>query len=288
MKWLQVVLQVINAVIILTVLNIHFLTKENTHYNSINFYTFPLPIVAAIVLILSVFLKFKKINFIVAGVLLTIWVSRSFKIHIPDKVAETDLEVVFWNASRTNGLEAAFKLNNGVPDILVLVESQTENIAALKQQYPDLYFYQNEAEIFISSKTPIEIITDTVSKYGSTAVHFKTRALHLYAVDVTGSTDVPRSWELGFVNKTIKKTNNTIVLGDFNVPYESKYLNYLKTNFTHTFNEKGNGFRETWFYNIPLLSLDHVWASKDLKVLKTEKTGTFKSDHSILTTYIKR
>ena len=99
---------------------------------------------------------------------------------------------------------------------------------------------------------------------------------------MSASIYVPRSRELGFVNEYIKPKEKSILLGDFNVPYESKYLNEFKTNFNHAFNEKGNGFRETWFWTIPLLSLDHIWVSKDLEILKTEKIGTFKSDHSMI------
>ena len=66
------------------------------------------------------------------------------------------------------------------------------------------------------------------------------------------------------------------------------YLKQLKKDFNQAFYKKGNGFRETWFYNLPLLSLDHIWVSKDLKILKTEKIHTLKSDHNMLKTYIKR
>jgi endonuclease/exonuclease/phosphatase family metal-dependent hydrolase len=102
-----------------------------------------------------------------------------------------------------------------------------------------------------------------------------------------GSHDVPRQWEIKFVNSEIKNTNNTIILGDFNLPYESMLLKEIKGNFNHAFTNKGNGFRETWFWNIPLLSIDHIWVSKDLNILKTEKVATFKSDHSMLKTYIR-
>lgn len=132
------------------------------------------------------------------------------------------------------------------------------------------------------------MVTEQASNHNSTVINFKTAGINFYAVDVTGSSDVPRSWELSFVNKQIKETLNTVVLGDFNTPYESSYLKQLKTNFNQAFNKKGNGFRETWFYNLPILSLDHIWVSKDLKILKTEKIYTFKSDHNMLKTYIKR
>ena len=116
----------------------------------------------------------------------------------------------------------------------------------------------------------------------------KTYNINFYAVDVSGSMDVPREWELTFVNEYVEQKTQTILLGDFNVPFESKFLDSIKNNFNHAFNEKGNGFRETWFWNIPLLSLDHIWVSKDLKVLKTKKIRTFKSDHNMPKTVIKK
>ena len=169
---------------------------------------------------------------------------------------------------------------------MVLVESKPNNIKEFQSKYPEYYFYKSNLGIYIFSKRPVQIENEVTSKYNSTVINFKSYGINFYAVDVTGSTDVPRNWELDFVNELIKENKNTIVLGDFNVPFESKNLNKIKSTFNHAFNEKGNGFRETWFWNLPLLSLDHIWVSKDLKILKTEKINTFKSDHSMIKTII--
>ena len=232
--------------------------------------------------------QWRRFNLIMASLLLVIWLSNSFKIHIPDSISKQDLEVVFWNASRDNTFEEAFKESGNIPDVLVLVESPKNNEQSFKKQYPNDYYYMSDKEIFIFSKTPLDVISEKVSAYNTTVINFKTAGVNFYAVDATGSTDVPRKWELTYIIKAIKEKHNTIVLGDFNTPYESSYLKPLKSDFNQAFNKKGNGFRETWFYNLPLLSLDHIWVSKDLKILKTEKIHTFKSDHNMLKTYIKR
>jgi hypothetical protein len=278
---------IINVAIIVALLAIHFVLKEDSFFDAIRFYAFPLPVIIVIVLGLSVFLSKRKYNLILGGILLAIWLSQSFKIHIPEAINEKDLEVVFWNASRDNGFIEAFKENGSIPDVMVLVESEKNNIQELQSKYPNYYFYKSVREIYIFSKNPILIKSEESSKYNSTVINFKTNEMNFFAVDVTGSQDVPRTWELGFVNKLITKSPNTIIIGDFNVPFESKNLKKIKTNFNHAFNEKGNGFRETWFWNIPLLSLDHIWVSKDLEILKTQKINTFKSDHCMLKTYIK-
>lgn len=280
----------LNTAIILALLVIHFVCKENSYQSSLLYYTFPLPVIILAVLFLAIFLKrkFKKYNLILAALLILIWLGRSFKIHFSEEIKQTDLEVVFWNAARDNNLQGAFNKNNGIPDVLVLVESGKNNIETLKKEYPNNYFYLSEEELAIFSKTPIKIIKEQTSKFSSNLIYFETNNLNFYAVDIQGSQDVPRSWELGFVNKIVKPKEKTIVLGDFNVPFESKHLDEFKTNFNHAFNEKGNGFRETWFWNIPLLSLDHIWVSKDLEVLKTEKIGTFKSDHCMIKTFVRK
>lgn len=286
-KVIKILYWIANVVIILALLTIHFVLKERTYHDSLNYYAHPLPLIIVAVLVLSIFLSKRKYNLILAGILMLIWLGRSFKIHIPDTVTDTDMEVVFWNASRDNGIENAFTEAESLPDILVLVESKRNNLQAFKVKYPNYFLYQFKQEIYIFSKTEVTLESEVTSAYNTTIINFKTKGVNFYAVDVTGSTDVPRSWELNFVNNAITKTKNTIVLGDFNVPFESKYLNTLKTNYNHAFNKKGNGFRETWFWNLPILSLDHIWVSKDLKILKTQKINTFKSDHCMLKTVIK-
>ena len=290
LKIIRTLYLLVNSVIIIALLSIHFVLKESSYQNSLLFYTFPLPVIIAIVLGLTIFLgkTFRKYNLLLAGALLLFWLGRSFKIHIPEEINESDIEVVFWNASHERNLEDAFNISGNIPDVFVLVEHGKYSVDRLQSKYSDYYFYKSINGISVFSKLPIELIGDISSNYGTNIVNFETYNINFYAVDVSGSMDVPREWELTFVNEYVEQKTQTILLGDFNVPFESKFLDSIKNNFNHAFNEKGNGFRETWFWNIPLLSLDHIWVSKDLKVLKTEKIGTFKSDHNMLKTFIKK
>jgi len=278
----------INVIVIIALITIHFFIKDKTYDTSLLFYALPLPIIVLIILGLTIFLRGRKrkYNLIIACVLLIIWLNRSFRISFAEDIKETDLEIVFWNASRENSFEDAFIEHKSMPDVLVLTETNGTSVEDLQLKYPDYFFYKSSKELQIFSKTPLLIINEDVSNYTSNIVNFKTAGLEFYAIDVTGSTDVPRSWELEFVNSTVKNTKNTIILGDFNVPYESMFLKTIKENYTHFFAKKGNGFRETWFWNLPLLSLDHIWISKDLKILKSEKANTFKSDHCMIKTVV--
>lgn len=290
LKILKALYFLLNTITIIVLIAIHFIIKDSNYDASLLFYAFPLPVIILIILVLSIFLskKVRTLNLILALLLFIVWLSGSFKINFSEDIKETDLEIVFWNASHDRNFEDAFIENNGVPDVLVLGEHGRYSVDEIRLKYPENHFYKSIRGISIFSKNTIKILDETTSKYKTNIIKFETNGINFYAIDVSASIDVPRSWELDFVDETINQIENTVVLGDFNVPYESLLLEKTKTNFIHAFNEKGNGFRETWFWNIPLLSLDHIWVSKDLEIIKSDKINTFKSDHSMIKTVIRK
>ena len=208
LKLVKTIIFLSNAIIVLALISIHFVIKDRTYDSSILFYVFPLPIIILIILVCSIFLKKKHrtYNLILAGILLVVWFGRSFRISFNQNIEDTDLDIVFWNASRDNGFKEAFIEHETVPDILVLSESKGNNFKALQEEYPNYFFYKSNGELDIFSKTPLKIVNDKKSKYNSNVVHFKTTNLEFYAVDVAGSTDVPRSWELNFVKSIVSNS----------------------------------------------------------------------------------
>ncbi|ALJ05705.1 hypothetical protein APS56_11465 [Pseudalgibacter alginicilyticus] len=288
-RFIKAVYFIFNVIIILTLLILHFYIKDSSYFSSLYFYLFALPVIIFIVLALSVFLGKKgKYNIILAGLLFVIWIGRSYSFSFEKPILKSDLEVVFWNAYRKNNFEKAFIEYESIPDVLVLTESNESNIASLQLKYPDFHFYKSEREIWIFSKMPIDIIKEETSNYNSTVIIFKTHGINFYAVDMVGSADVPRSWEYQFFNSISKNKEKAIILGDFNIPVESLFLNDLKKEYNFYFTSNGNGFRETWFWNIPLLSIDQIWVSKDLQIVTSEIIRTFKSDHAMIKTVVRR
>ena len=291
MKLLKGLILRINLIVIIVLLLIHFVLKENNYFFSLLYYTFPLPLIIIAIIFFSV-LQTKKIrnyNLILALVLSMIWFSRSFKINTSEAINETDIEVVFWNATHKREFHHVFDEVENLPDIVVLVEYHAEELAQTKAKYPNNFFYwHSESEIGIFSQKSIILKEILISDDESVVINFMTSGINFYALDVASSMNVYRKQQLKFVIESIKETENTILLGDFNTPLETKFLNDIRTNFNHAFNEKGNGFRETWFWNIPLLSLDHIWVSKDLEIIKAEKFATFKSDHSMVKAVIRK
>jgi hypothetical protein len=179
-------------------------------------------------------------------------------------------------------------MNEKLPDVMVLSEAKAISLDGIRKKYPEYYFYKSDFQIDIFSKTPIDIELERISDFNSAVIKFSSAGVSFYAVDMIASLDVPKAWEFKFERKYVKNTESTIVLGDFNVPYESSFLDDLKDNYNHFFSKKGNGFRETWPWNVPLLSIDHIWVSKDLNIINSEKINTRNSDHSMLKTVIRR
>jgi hypothetical protein len=62
-----------------------------------------------------------------------------------------------------------------------------------------------------------------------------------------------------------------IIVGDFNTPPESVWFREWRTRgFTLANDGPRRGFRETWAYGLPLLTLDHIWLASGWKVLRCD------------------
>lgn len=71
----------------------------------------------------------------------------------------------------------------------------------------------------------------------------------------------------------------TIVMGDFNTPFDSVWFDPLRADFVHAFEEAGNGWMATWPVPLPVLALDHVWVSREMRVRCARMGWTWTSDH---------
>lgn len=261
------------------------------YWSSLFFYTLPLPIISLLALFTVFFSKklWRILMLSLTIVSLSIWIARSYKINTDEPLEkEKGFEIVVWNSQHTQGLKEAIIENGSVPDVFVLVECNKESVKYAELNFPNYYFKLSKEGIGIFSKVPIAKLNEIISEDNSRVLSFKIEDYNFYAVDIYASLLNFRGDSLRFLKSTLQTDENTIVLGDFNTPLESVHLSFLKKNFENSFDEKGDGFRETWFWNIPILSLDHIWVSNDIEIISANKISTFKSDHSMLKTIIKK
>jgi len=68
-------------------------------------------------------------------------------------------------------------------------------------------------------------------------------------------------------------------MGDFNTPVDSVFVAPLAERLTNAFQARGNGYYVTWPVPLPVLSLDQVWASREVELRDCELGWTWRSDH---------
>ena len=143
---------------------------------------------------------------ILAILLLVIWLGRSFKINTTETIKESDVEVVFWNATHKREFKHVFDKVDNLPDVVVLVEYHAVELAKLKLKFPNCFYYwHDDSEIGIFSKKHIDIKQVFISEDETVVINFTSHRLNFYAIDVAASMHVFRKNQIEFVTKQLSK-----------------------------------------------------------------------------------
>lgn len=71
---------------------------------------------------------------------------------------------------------------------------------------------------------------------------------------------------------------NTIIAGDFNMPPRGVVYRRIAGQYRNAFSA-GNGFGYTYRSSLPVLRIDHIFLSPDLRPVRCRTIGTRVSDH---------
>ncbi|MEI7926905.1 MAG: endonuclease/exonuclease/phosphatase family protein [Verrucomicrobiales bacterium] len=104
----------------------------------------------------------------------------------------------------------------------------------------------------------------------------------VFAIDIPSQPWRLRQPYLDRIRK-VAENEHCLILGDFNTPPEARGFDAWKERFTLANDSGRQGFRETWLYGLPVLTLDQLWLSRDLQNHSTIKTPTLRSDHVRMT-----
>ncbi|NQY28831.1 MAG: endonuclease/exonuclease/phosphatase family protein [Flavobacteriaceae bacterium] len=282
--------RLLSLLVLISLVN-YIVFKDVIYLSSLIFYVFPLPVILGVSflnLMLNIKTKKKVFYAFISILILVFWMYKSYIVnHIEDVNVES--EVVYWNAAKKRSFIDAFAVSETIPDVLVLVEyDQTDKqlLNKIKSKFAKYHFKVIHGKIGVFSKCRIRNIVPIKMGNNSFMVKFKTKIKNkefsFYAIDITANIKFFRKHMLEEAFGYVITTKNTIIVGDFNTPYESLHFEMYRQRFKHAFTEKGNGFLETWMWNLPILSLDHVWVSKDLKLRMVNKINTWESDHAML------
>jgi endonuclease/exonuclease/phosphatase (EEP) superfamily protein YafD len=232
------------------------------------------------------------------------WISASWcvrqKIPTPDTSRPTNdvVTILYWNLCRPSGLdqEMVDLVKELQPQLAAFVEPG-KMAAELIEQHPSTLPGYEAAwmprGILWLSKVPSRYRErgklDSIGAFARFDVDGLGATFPVVVVDVYPELFISRKQQLqDAFNQTLGR-RDAIVVGDFNTPLESMHLAHFRNDFVEAFEVAGSGFKETWPFGLPLLSLDHVWVGPDWEVVGAKKiwrlTG---SDHAAIFVTLRR
>jgi vancomycin resistance protein VanJ len=259
---------------------------------AIFFYATPWPVLAILGFVTAALWAPKKrfaLASLVTGVICAIvWIVVSWERN-PQSMDKQDLRVVSWNAEHPKSklpeaIETARKFD---ADILGITE--TESTEPADAELWRAAFSSHTVETlpgFMLLITRGEVLGRLSGSLGGggnfnlVQLKFGERRVQLVFVEFASNPLHSRRLAHDALRSLLSNLPKepVVVMGDFNTPRESAYLGRLRENLQDTFDVGGSGFAETWPVPVPVLSLDHIFTSKEFRVLRCEH-GWALSDH---------
>jgi hypothetical protein len=211
----------------------------------------------------------------------------SFRWRNPPPVPASSFGVTLWNAGRN-----LWKMQRAWPDLagpdtklVVLIEAGPfpgTTWQDFTAAHPDLTWRQLDGGIVVGVRG---IVLDVVPlgdrpRFRCHRVRVKIDGTEysVLAVDIPSQPWLPRQPYLDRI-RSVASVRRCLVLGDFNTPESARGFDAWRPKFALANDAKPRGFRETWCYGLPFLTLDQLWLSRDLKAVGASQTVSLRSDH---------
>jgi len=252
------------------------------------YYALPWPVIGALFLFAAlVGVRVQRLPCLVAGLAaLGWWFFQSFGWMAP---AGGKWKAITWNLGRPKHPFAPLvKLVRAErPDLVALIETgplDRTTVALYERLLPGYHMMPLEGGLACLARGSVMAGMLTHLSNGSDAgrmrVRLGTEWVNVLIADIDASPWQSRRQALRELLGLAAGQPRTIVLGDFNTPLESAHLDEFRARFHAAMAGPHNGFRETWPFNIPLLSLDQIWLSRDFTPVFATRRTTFASDHA--------
>ncbi|MCB1211721.1 MAG: hypothetical protein KDK97_20540 [Verrucomicrobiales bacterium] len=259
------------------------------------FYALPLPVLVGFCVALTFCpgAPRRKVSAVLGLVLASVWVARSWQHHAPiaTEPGGKELRVMFWNMSRPDEPCQALieRVRELRPDIVGCVEpgiKAASHLPAYQKALPDYKVDFMPRGLLWLTKLPDRRRErgklDGLGAFTIWEVDYGQNIMRTVLVDVYAHPWMTRRRQLAETLAMTQGDPLALVMGDFNTPAESVHLVPYRQQMTNAFEAAGNGFRETWFWGLPLLSLDQIWVGSGWEVLEARKIQDWQSDHTLM------
>jgi endonuclease/exonuclease/phosphatase (EEP) superfamily protein YafD len=296
--WLQTILWFV----LLAGVVLHTTVRDRHALTAVVFYAPPLPLLATLGLLLAGWPAAKQEHRLMAlasaALLTAIWCSKSWRTD-PTQVENITLtspmqefRVMFWNLSRpeTASQPLIDLVKKHQPDFIGCVEAGEQfhlHRATYEHALSGYECHALPGNLLLLSRHSV-VVHDRgrLDKRGAFAafdIRLHQRSVRLVLADVWADPLMPRKPPLDQALAQTGAEPHTILMGDFNTPRESvHFLPYETARLQHAFDVAGRGFRETWFWGLPVLSIDHIWCGPEWRVIETRCLRDWSSDHDAL------
>jgi endonuclease/exonuclease/phosphatase (EEP) superfamily protein YafD len=108
-----------------------------------------------------------------------------------------------------------------------------------------------------------------------------TQTIHVIAIDIGNAPERSRAAPLAALDNVVAEHADAplVVVGDFNTPVDSVYLETMRNVCGNAFAEAGRGYAASWPSFLPLLTIDQVWHNAGVEIRHCELGWTRLSDH---------
>lgn len=208
----------------------------------------------------------------------------------PQPSSAASLRLLFWNVA--HGVRGWPKLAAAIrrydPDLVGLVEAG-EDVAAMEaiwaEHLPEYHVAAYDTGITILSRRPMNIAAastrQTWSRYVHAIAELDGQALDFVVFDILHTIGQSRDVAFGPLYEVLEPLTGraVVVVGDFNTPVDSVFLDRMRREYEHAFEAAGRGYAATWPVPLPLLTIDQAWASPAVRLLTCRHGWSTLSDH---------
>ncbi len=283
----------LGCLLLATGMLLHLTVRDGSRLTGAVFYAMPLPLIMLGWLIAAAWHVRHRfvLSACLALALITAcwWQAVSYK-RQPQATARppAGLKVLYWNMAhqRLPSADLAKLIATHQPDILGLGEVglRSGDPNPLVRNLPPGYIAirpEHGMGFIVRGSALVKHVTKLKgrSKFVELDVTLDGHVWHVVLVD--GDADPLRKRE-ELLKKVLAlvRDPNTLVMGDFNTPIESLWFDpWSDAGLHHASEGSRGGFRETWPRPWPVLTIDHIWCTKDMIPQSTVRVSLPSSDH---------
>lgn len=294
--WLHRIAGILGCLLLVAGMLLHLTVRDEHKWIATLYYAMPLPLLMLGWFIAAVWYMRQKamlVGCVLMALLTACWwqavsysaESRAYSTSIP----RVGLKVLYWNMAhqRLPSADLERLITTHRPDIVGLGEVglRSGDANPLARNLPPGYIAlkpEHGMGLVVRGSAQVQQIArikKTRSKFLQVDATVDGKVWHLILVD--GDAD-PFLKRAELLNKVLAQAQspNTLVMGDFNTPLESKWFDPWRAAGLHHATEGARtGFRETWPRHWPVLTIDHFWCTPETQPEHFERVSLPSSDH---------